>query len=147
MTRFKTLALAALTAGLVVAAPQAQASNFLFGMVVGMSMSGDSSGKNRMAASSLASIPLRCLMAADEATYKACRYTSMRAELQNARVGGELTFSMCGVHWAQRGLSGNTGRDQASMPDRACDIDFHLDLELAALRQLNAQLEAETRAD
>lgn len=129
----KLISIYVLSGMLALVSVPAHASNFLFGMVVGMSMENNKKAVD----AGLASIPLRCLMAENEVDYKACRYPSMRTELQQARIGSELMWSLCGADWSGHQYSRGMRVDQQSVPEKACDINFHLDMEIAALRQLD----------
>lgn len=101
---------------------------FLFGVLIGSSLSGQPAGGGLTA---LGSIPIRCYMALEEsaASYKRCRRASIIGELSAGSTTYPGQSSLCWNVWNHRY---STDESKAM-----CDIEWHLDLEVRTLTRLN----------
>jgi hypothetical protein len=113
---------------------------FLFGALLGATLASGSSTTSLLSHGGFGGIPLRCLMVMSEADYRACRTLSMRAELLAQSRTEATGIGICGYVWSGQGNDvGKIAR--AVTADDVCSVSRAIDLELAALKQLNAALE------
>lgn len=117
---------------------------FLFGLFVGLNVA---NGPGGAAGNALGSIPMRCLMAIEEsdAAYARCRRPSIIGEL----AAGSSTYpgngSSCWNVWGQRGAHRSADGLMVEQAREMCDVQWHIDLEVRALKRLNELAAAQAK--
>ena len=126
----------------------AQASGFLFGLLAGMVISGNGAydANNALKQSGLNAIPLRCLTVDSEADYVDCRWTSMMAEIQAPRNNAFTDpIPYCAGILAPDKWSHTPLAKLVEPHRRACDVEWHIKLEIKALKSLSEAMNAQKK--
>lgn len=111
---------------------------FLFGLFAGVVLSVVlSGGPNGGGGAAMGSIPLRCFLAIEESddAYSRCRRPSIIGELAMGSNIEPGSSGMCAIAWNPRHRVDDS--EKAKVTVAACDIEWHLALELRALKRLN----------
>ena len=141
--KFLMLALAVTSSATV------HASGLILGLVVGLLLGGNGHDQSTiLKQSGLNAIPLRCLAVESQLDYTDCRWTSMMAELQAARNNAylEIPAPYCEAHLGLKDKwQGNPLLEASKGHARACDVDWHIQLEFKALKGLNDSLAAQQK--
>lgn len=108
---------------------------FLVGVLLGSTLAGGPQGGG----AALGSIPLRCFMALEESAeaYMRCRRPSLIGEL----AAGSSTYpgsgSACWAVWSRQTRNRHSDGLSEDAVKEACDVQWHLSLEVRALTRLN----------
>lgn len=147
MGSFPIRVLFSMAVGFFACSGKAFAQTFVLGMVAGMLLS-EGEGSNQMrevfSRAGLTGIPFRCLMVGTEEEYFDCRTPSMIAELQQARYrGGQYVH--CALVWDSEVFRSQRWypRDATSI-ERMCNVRWHIELEIRALKALEATAQTST---